>query len=92
MVEEIREYVKKCPQCQRMNANFIKSSTKPHPIPVQPKVWCQVSRCIECSSKCVCNVCISILLTIVFLIAGWYRFDWASANYIEWQEIRGDAS
>lgn len=44
MVEEIREYVKKCPQCQRMNANFIKSNAKLHPIPVQPKVWYQVSR------------------------------------------------
>ena len=29
MVEEIREYVKKCPQCQRMNANFIKPNTGP---------------------------------------------------------------
>ena len=34
LIEEIREYVKKCPQCQRMYANFMKLNTKLHPIPV----------------------------------------------------------
>ena len=42
MVDEIREYVRKCPQCQKNNTNFIKTNAKLHPIPVQPKVWCQV--------------------------------------------------
>ena len=46
MVQEIREYVKCCKQCQQMNAAFVKTNAKLHPIPVQPKVWHQV--CIMC--------------------------------------------
>ena len=42
MVEEIREYVKNCSQCQRMNPAFVKTNAKLHPISVQPKVWHQV--------------------------------------------------
>ena len=43
MTEDIREYVQSCEKCQRMNAKFVKSNTTLHPIPVEPKVWRQVS-------------------------------------------------
>ena len=47
------------PNVRGWNANFIKSNMKLHPIPVQPKVWCQVSRYIECSfSQQVCLYCL----------------------------------
>ena len=39
MVEEIRDYVSKCPECQKMNAMM---NAKLHPIKVEPKVWHQV--------------------------------------------------
>ena len=42
MVEEIRDYVSKCPECQKMNAAFVKTNAKLHPIRVEPKVWHQV--------------------------------------------------
>ena len=51
-------------------------------IPVQPKVWCQVNIYVLFPNKCVRIFCIGVLLTIVFLNTGWYRLDWASANYI----------
>ena len=43
MNEEIRQFVQNCDKCQRMNAKFVKSNAKLHPIPVSAKVWHQVS-------------------------------------------------
>ena len=43
MNDEIRQFVQKCDKCQRMNPKFVKSNAKLHPIPVQAKVWHQVS-------------------------------------------------
>ncbi len=51
IVEDIWNFVKKCPQCQRMNANFVKSNAQLHPIPVQAKVWHQVSNTFYCSTS-----------------------------------------
>ena len=39
MNEEIRQFVQNCDKCQRMNAKFVKSNAKLHPIPVSAKVW-----------------------------------------------------
>ena len=38
LADEIRDFVRKCEKCRRMNANFIKSNEKLHPISVQAKV------------------------------------------------------
>ena len=54
MVVDIAEFVQKCEECQRMNANFIKSNAKLHPIPVKANVWHQVS-----------SACISLSMSIV---------------------------
>ncbi len=43
MTDEIKEFVRRCDKCQRMNAWFEKSNAKLHPVPVQPTVWNQVS-------------------------------------------------
>ena len=42
MTMEIKEYVRKCDVCQRVNDVFQKPSTELHPIPVKPEVWHQV--------------------------------------------------
>lgn len=42
MYDEIQNYVKPCPQCQTMNAKFMKSNVELHQIPVETKVWWQV--------------------------------------------------
>lgn len=38
MTDDIKDYVKRCDSCQRMNARFVKASA----IPVLPDVWKQV--------------------------------------------------
>ena len=44
MTDDIKEYVRKCEKCQKMNASFQKSNHQLHPIPVQPDVWKQVRK------------------------------------------------
>ncbi len=43
MTDDIKEYVRRCDKCQRMNAKFHKSNAKLHPVVVHPAVWNQVS-------------------------------------------------
>ena len=50
MYDDIREFVQHCPKCQQMNARFIKSNAKLHPIPVEPQVWHQVSEMLNRST------------------------------------------
>ena len=42
MTEDIKDFVKRCPKCQTMNASFNKSNAVLHPVPVEPDVWKQV--------------------------------------------------
>lgn len=42
MTDDIKNYVKRCDSCQKMNARFTKSSAELHPIAVPPNVWKQV--------------------------------------------------
>ena len=43
MYDEIKEFVKVCHLCQRMNPKFAKSNAKLHPVPVRAQVWHKVS-------------------------------------------------
>ena len=43
MNDDIKEYVKRCDKCQRVNAKIAKSGATFHPVPVSPNVWHQVS-------------------------------------------------
>ena len=52
MTDDIRLYVQQCDKCQRMNAKFIKSTAKLHPIAVEPRVWHQVSPTILLQYRC----------------------------------------
>ena len=42
MAEEIKEFVRTCDKCQRVNDKFHKPTAVLHPIPVTPEVWNQV--------------------------------------------------
>ena len=84
MVEEIQEYMKMCPQC-RAGWMPISSSQTRSLIPslFSRKFGARWAGFLNLfSNKCVRIVCIGVLLTMVFLNAGWYRLDWASADYI----------
>ena len=43
MNDDIKEYVKRCDKCQRINGKIAKSGATLHPVPVTPNVWHQVS-------------------------------------------------
>ena len=43
MYDEIKEFVKICHLCQRMNPKFVKINAKLHPVPVHAQVWHKVS-------------------------------------------------
>ena len=43
MTAEVKEYVRTCDVCQRVNDKFQKPPAELHPIPVSPEVWKQVT-------------------------------------------------
>ena len=43
MNAEIRAYIQVCDKCQGVNAKFTKANAKLHPIPVESKMWHQVT-------------------------------------------------
>lgn len=48
MCDDIKEYIKQCDKCQRMNCKFQKSNAELHSVPVKPQVWSQVSFSFIC--------------------------------------------
>ena len=82
MVEEIRTYVKNCPKCQKMNANFVKTIAQLHSVQVQPKVWSQVRYLdhlvwvLGCAAQkffltLIVMLCM-ILCSYIYMHTGWY--------------------
>jgi len=42
MCDDIKEYIRQCDRCQRMNCKLQKSNAELHPVPIHPVVWNQI--------------------------------------------------
>ncbi len=92
MTAEIKQRVRTCDVCQRVNDRFHKPPAQLHPIPVTPEVWNQVcyngydiywviSGCYIVGEKTV----LSLKFINHWYTAGWDRFDRSSACHQPWQ-------